>query len=369
MAASGVISFARFMELALDCPVYGFYEQERDTIGRRGDYYTSVSVGSLFGELLAFQIAEWLVERGTRNAERRNGQGTGGAMQIVEAGAHDGRLARDILSWLRLRRPALFEQIEYAILEPSERRQKWQKEMLSGFVPHVRWFDSLQAASTSDFALRTSQFAGVLFSNELLDALPVHRLGWDAKERRWFEWGVGFADGRFVWTRMSEPIHDSRFTFHVPRKLLNVLPDGCTMEICSAAATWWREAAGLLRQGKLLTLDYGLMAEDFFVPHRAQGTLRAYHRHRPSSDVLANVGEQDITAHVNFTAIQSVGETAGLETEAFVSQAQFLTGIAQRAWQEGRGFSPPTPGQTRQLQTLIHPEHLGRAFRVLVQSR
>ena len=350
--------------MALYCPVYGFYEQERDTIGRRGDYYTSVSVGSLFGELLAFQFAEWLGELGTRNPERGNAP-----LQLIEAGAHDGRLAMDILRWLRHNRPALFVQIEYVILEPSQRRQKWQKEMLSGFVPHVRWLDSLEAASTSDFALRTSQFAGVLFSNELLDTLPVHRFGWDAKERHWFEWGVTLEGEQFVWARMPETIRHSPFTLHIPSELLVVLPDGFTTEICPAAEHWWREVAGSLRQGKLLTLDYGLSAEDFFAPHREQGTLRAYHRHRLSDDVLANVGEQDITAHVNFTAIQAAGEAAGLETEAFVSQAQFLTGIAQRAWNAADRWGKWTPDQTRQFQTLIHPEHLGCAFRMLVQSR
>jgi SAM-dependent MidA family methyltransferase len=210
---------------------------------------------------------------------------------------------------------------------------------------------------------------GIIFSNELLDALPVHRLGWDAKERCWFEWGVGFAGGHFVWTRMSERIGSPRFAIDVPPALLKVLPDGFTTEIGSAAAAWWREAAGWLRRGRLLTLDYGLSAEEFFAPHRAQGTLRAYHRHRLSDNVLANVGEQDITAHVNFTAIQSAGEAAGLKTTEFMSQAQFLTGIARRAWNVADGWGQWTPEQTRQFQTLVHPEHLGRPFRVLVQSR
>ena len=114
------------MELALYCPNCGYYEREEDIIGRRGDYYTSVSVGSLFGELLAFQFAEWLEERARERAPGvRAGEGTE-AMRIVEAGAHGGDLARDILGWMREHRPGLFERLEYWIMEPSEARQAWQ---------------------------------------------------------------------------------------------------------------------------------------------------------------------------------------------------------------------------------------------------
>jgi SAM-dependent MidA family methyltransferase len=115
-------------------------------------------------------------------------------------------------------------------------------------------------------------------------------------------------------------------------------------------------------------LDYGLEAEEFFAPHRADGTLRAYHRHHLTADVLANPGEQDLTAHVNFTAIGNAGEAAGLKTELDEAQSKFLTRIATRAWEKGSNFGEWTAAHTRQFQTLTHPEHMGRAFRVLVQS-
>jgi SAM-dependent MidA family methyltransferase len=176
---------------------------------------------------------------------------------------------------------------------------------------------------------------------------------------------------RFVWTRLNERSGICNLQSEIrnaPRELLAVLPDGFTTEICPPAEKWWHEAAGVLKQGKLLTLDYGLNGEEFFSPQRANGTLRAYHRHRVAEDVLANPGEQDLTAHVNFTAIQRVGEAAGLKTAMFASQVQFLTGIAQRAWQESSDFGPWTRDHTRQFQTLTHPDHLGRSFRVLLQS-
>jgi SAM-dependent MidA family methyltransferase len=341
------------MELALYCPDYGYYEKEKDTLGRQGDYYTSVGVGPLFGQMLAFQFAEWLEQFKIQNSK----------FKILESGAHDGKLAKDILTWLQLQRPMLFAQIEYCIIEPSERRRRWQAETLIGSGNNIRWL-----ANISD--LGNQQFT-IIFSNELLDAFPVHRLGWDAKNRTWFEWGVAVEGGRFVWARMpqSEIVNSKLQTPDVPGDLLNVLPDGFTTEICPAAENWWRAAADSLRCGKLLMFDYGLTAEEFFKPERSRGTLRAYQRHHVSDDLLADVGGQDLTAHVNFSAIQSAGEAAGLKTETFVTQSKFLTQIAGKIWKATSEFGEWTPAHTRQFQTLTHPEHLGRPFRVLVQSR
>ncbi len=155
----------------------------------------------------------------------------------------------------------------------------------------------------------------------------------------------------------------------MPPEILSVLPDGYTLEVSPAAEEWWRAAAAWLGRGKLVTIDYGLSEGELFSPHRPKGTLRAYRRHHLAEDPLANPGEQDLTAHVNFGVLQRAGEAAGLRTEALVSQARFLTDLAAQAWAEPSSFGPWTARHTRQFQTLTHPEHLGRAFRVLVQSR
>ena len=346
---NGAIPFARFMELALYCPETGYYERNQDNVGRAGDFITSVSVGSLFGELLAFQFSEWLEELRIANCKLR----------VVEAGAHDGKLAADILRWLQVWRPQLFAEIEYWILEPSPARQQWQREILKPFS-NVRWFGGID-----DLKLKTqnSKPSGVLFGNELLDAFPVRRLGWDARGKKWFEWGVTLVGEKFSWTRLE----NSKFEI-CNSELEAVLPDSYTIETSPAAEKWWCEAAEILAQGRLLTIDYGFTAEEQFSPARVNGTLRAYSKHHVTDDLLAHPGEQDLTAHVNFSAIQKTGEVAGLKTELFCTQPQFLTRVLQRVAKE-KSFANLQPKAVRQFQTLTHPEHLGRAFRVLVQSR
>lgn len=364
IVTSGVLPFARFMELALYCPDYGFYEVKKDNPGRRGDFYTSVSVGELFGQLLAFQFSNWL---------ETDIDGPKSHARIIEAGAHDGTLARDILAWFQSTRPRLFERIEYGIVEPSVRRQEWQQEKLREFAPRVRWFADLPALSTTT---RHSAGPVVIFSNELLDAMPVQRFGWDAPAKRWFEWGVALAGEKFVWARIQRSEAGSQnpgsnlpsVFCSLSSDLLAVLPDGYTVETSAAAENWWREAAGGLEHGQLMTIDYGYGADEWISPGRPQGTLRGYYRHHAVDDLLANVGEQDLTAHVNFPVIQAAGESAGLTTETFSTQARFLTRILDAAVKD-KSFGEWNSSRARQFQTLTHPEHLGRAFRVLVQSR
>jgi SAM-dependent MidA family methyltransferase len=443
MARDGVISFARFMELALYCPNFGYYERMEGAPGQKGDFYTSVSVGPLFGELLAAQFADWLkasAESGARSAEfsassEEHAMGRDRSLQILEAGAHDGRLAADILRWLTAHEPELSKQVEYWILEPSAMRRKTQEATLGKFAGRVRWFGSWREVPAEGVR-------GVIFANELLDAMPVHRLGWDAAKREWFEWGVTMRGDdlpnllwslkpispavsspsppvgervgmrgyqppavhgeEFVWARMEFAIQGragaplpaanvldafglsgsgvsnadnstsapGNFALRTPHsELLKVLPDGFTTEICPAATEWWRAAARALKAGKLMTFDYGLAAEQFFTPERREGTLRAYYRHHQSNDLLARPGEQDLTAQVNFTAISAAGESEGLNTETLTCQGQFLVGVVGKNCCDQPAVKEWTPSRVRQFQTLTHPEHLGRAFRVLVQGR
>lgn len=386
MAARGPMSFARFMELALYHPGLGYYERGRNQVGFKGDFYTSVSTGELFGQLLAFRFATWLEALPQ----------TGEEQWLIEAGAHDGQLARDILGWLRGQRPELYARVRYGIVDPSRERQAWQRETLAEFGERARWFDSLAAVTNRNAAgplpaapldsgegvglkhsaalcrdAATTQgrtLHGVIFSNELLDAMPVHRLGWEAGPQRWFEWGVDRDGDKFVWTKLTADKHRALPVMKLPDELLAVLPEGYNIEVSPAAEAWWREAAGVLQQGKLLAIDYGFTQEEMISPARTNGTLRAYHKHQYGEDLLAHPGEQDLTAHVNFSAIQAAGEIAGLKTDGYWTQPQFLTGILGEAIKDSR-FGAWTEKRTRQFQTLTHPQHLGRSFKVVVQGR
>ncbi len=351
---SGPISFARFMSLALYCPVLSYYETHDRTIGRSGDFFTSVSVGEVFGQILGCRFAAWL-----KSIQP-------GETHLVECGAHDGRLAHDVLAWLRKHEPALFASLTYWIVEPSPVREQRQQNQLAEYAPRVRWVSALQ---------NLPRVRGVLFSNELLDAFPVHVIRWHSDSGRWRERGVDWnlIENRFVWVDLPEPrIHIetelARAGLLIPSELAEVLPDGFTVEVCPEALDWWGAAAGTLDRGWMIACDYGLTSAELLRPERTRGTLRAYRDHRVSEDVLAEPGTQDLTAHVNFSAVASSGEARGLVTEALARQGECLARWVTEALSRGV-FADWTPAQRRQFQTLVHPSHLGHTFRILVQSR
>lgn len=346
------------MELALYHPKFGYYEGHNLPIGKSGDFFTSVSVGNLFGTLLARKFCDWLTPL---NAS---------SVRIIESGAHEGRLAVDILSYISHHKQLKNKKIEYFILEPSAQRRAWQQKTILPIGHDVKWLESWEQCAQQSVD-------GIIFSNELLDAFPTHSIRWDAFEKAWFEWGVAMVDEKFTWAKMThsrqsaaammeEETRVSRI--ELPKKLLSVLPDGFSVDLCPTARHWWSNAAKTLRHGYLMTLDYGLEAEQFFEPQRAEGTLRSYLKHQLQSDVLDNPGGQDITTMVNFTAIRCAGEAAGLETVAYESQSRFLSSIfASHSGEFGPDFSSNS-ALVNQFKTLIHPDHLGRAFRVCVQK-
>ena len=344
----GVMSFRRFMEIALYEPGLGYYERAR--IGRGGDFQTSVSVGPLFGELLAWQFGEWLDR--LRRAEDA-------PLVVVESGAHDGRLAADILRAFDQWRPELAPRLTYVCLEPSAIRRRWQEETLAQWRGRVRWM--------ADWSELESPVRGVIFSNELLDAFPFHLFFWARDESRWREIGVALDGGQLVWCCM--PRDTVVFDPGLPGELLEVLPDGFCTEHNPAAERWWGQAAKALEAGKLMTIDYGLDEEEFFAPHRREGTARAYLGHRLVSDLLSDPGEQDLTAQVNFTRILREGDMAGLDTETDTTQTRFLTRLLTGLRRSGRVDDAWFASRAGAFQTLTHPDHFGRGFRVVIQSR
>jgi SAM-dependent MidA family methyltransferase len=351
IARNGAITFARFMELALYAPGCGYYERPRE-MGRRGDFFTSVSVGPVFGGLLAFQFAQWLEKIAPPP----------GRWQLVEAGAHDGQLALDVLRWLRQHRPRIFAGLEYWVIEPSPVRRAWQEEKLGREFANVKW-----AGGFGEAGLR--RVRGVIFSNELLDAMPAHRLCRDAAGKQWLEWRVDCGGNGFVWQKGPLSKEAAACLPEIPAEVEAVLPGDFVIELSPAAMQWWARAAASLECGKLLTLDYGLDGDEWLRPERGSGTLRAYAGHQVCGDILANAGEQDITAHVNFSVLRQAGEGAGLRTEGLARQSEFLTEIFRRSLEDDAGSEKWTAERVRQFQTLTHPEHLGDRFRALLQAR
>lgn len=389
IAEHGPISMARFMEVALYCPNLGYYERDPGVIGFRGDFYTAPSIGPIFGQLLAGQFACWLNHL------------VKVPWHFVEAGAHDGTLAATILNWLGKNRPATLERLTYWIIEPSTKRRSWQQRKLEALAGKIQWVESLAELGSGSSGARLH---GVIFSNEFLDAFPIHRAQWDASARTWFECGVTLQGDRFTFARLSQPMIDipaelAQAGFQIPHQLAEVLPDRYTIDLSPAARQWWKEAAQILVSGKLMAIDYGGTTDELLIPERTSGTLRAYYKQRICDDPLAQPGDQDLTAHVNFTQLQRVGEAAGLQTDLAGSnvnaardaqsaavlsderakQIPAAAGSAGRPlWSQEEFFSNLIKNAAadqwsrpdiRQFQQLTHPAQMGRPFRVLVQSR
>lgn len=355
-APAGAISFARFMEIALYTPEVGYYARPDRPIGRAGDFYTSVSVGPVFGFLLAHRIASWC--SGWE------------AVTLLEAGAHDGRLAADVLAALESFHPVVFARVRYRILEPLAARAAQQARTLERWASRVEWVPNWEAVAAPVF--------GVMLSNELLDAFPLRRFVWAAAGSRWWELGVGLDPGvtespTFAWRRLAP---DERALAELPAAvrfpepaLAAAIPDGFITETCSAAAAWWQTAASRLARGWLVACDYGFDAPGVLRPSHPEGTLRAYREHRLIPEALANPGAQDLTAHVDFPALAVVGEAAGLRTERCGPQGRWLGEIAAEVVRGGGPAADWLTARARQLQTLIHPTHLGQAMKAFVQVR
>lgn len=348
----GPVSFARFMSLALYSPDCGYYETHARTIGRSGDYFTSVSVGPVFGQILGIQCEEWLRQL------------PGGQKCVVEVGAHDGKLAADVLLSLSERGVQVGRDLQYIILESSQARRAWQQKNLERWADAVTWIQNPS---------ERRGLQGICLSNEFFDALPVHVLRWNRALRCWEEWGVTLEKENFCWCRLEVPSVDPVQTlrasgFDLQEALLEVLPDGFVLEVVPAAAEWISSLAAMFQEARFLTIDYGASASELMIPERTNGTLRAYAQHKMQSNVLEQPGQQDITAHLNFTGLEIAGQACGLQTESFSRQGDFLTRCVSRALERGVQFDW-SPSQRRQFQTLVHPAHLGHSFRVLVQRK
>ncbi|HSB08194.1 MAG TPA: SAM-dependent methyltransferase [Blastocatellia bacterium] len=345
---SGAVTFRDFMDAALYDPELGYYNTERLKIGPAGDYYTSSNVHPAFGAVLASSFVELGLERSST---------------LVELGAGTGQLAYDVLSTIRQEYPAVFERLSYIIVESSARMRERQRDRLAGFGDLVRWFDLAD--------LEQAPINGIAFSNEFVDALPVHRVRRvgggieelyvtttldDESPRLRLSWGRPSTDrlSDYV-TRMGVP-----------------LCEGQIVEINLDAVDWIERMSPAVRSGFLITIDYGDLARDLWCSQRSRGTLRSFHRHRLVDSPLERIGEQDITASVNFTVLIEYGRDFGFEFVSFERQTAFLirSGLIERiAASHSSADSFDDLKSRLAIKNLFVPAGISDSFRVLIQKR
>lgn len=350
------ITFAEYMDLVLYHSQYGYYSSGTVGIGSQGDFFTSSSLGADFGELLAEQFVElWEI------------LGNPAPFMLVEVGAGSGLLASDILSYLQARYPKLFSTLEYTIVEEAEALITRQQEALKS------WIESpIKITWKSWQEIDKESIIGCIFSNELVDALPVHQVAIAQGQLK--EIYVTYSEDKL--TETIAEISTSKLAEYFKLVSINLPSDayeeGYRTEVNLSALNWLEIIAQKLKKGYLLTIDYGYSAQKYYHPQRDRGTLQCYYQHRRHNNPYLNIGLQDITAHVDFTALERQGELCGLAKIGFIQQAMFLMalGLGDRLSELSSGrFNFQQILQRRDaLHQLIDPTGLG-GFGVLIQSK
>jgi len=337
-AGGGWISFARYMELALYAPGLGYYSAGARKLGKAGDFVTAPEISPLYGQTLARQVHEIL---------------HAGFDEVLEVGAGSGALAATLLEELeRSGRPPR----NYLILELSADLRERSRDTLAARVPHllerVAWLNRLPPA-----------FSGVVLGNEVLDAMPanvvrVHRGNIE-------EGGVGVRNDRLGWSwRLASG------ELREAARALD-LAEGFRTEIALAARGFVRTLAGVLEKGVALFVDYGFPGKEYYHAQRSEGTLMCHYRHHAHADPFFVPGLQDITSHVDFSAVASAGQAGGLELAGYTSQAQFLVNcgitdvMSRTPAEDGAKFLP----LANQANRLMSPAEMGELFKVIALSR
>ena len=339
----GKITFADFMELALYHPQHGYYSSEKEKIGKRGDYYTSSDVHSVFGELIAIQLEQMWQLMGRSK------------FTVVEIGAGKGWLCHDILNYVRNEYPEFFEKIDYKIVEISQNLIERQSNTLKGLEEKVSW------ESFSEGGFSFGPIEGCFLSNEFVDSLPVHQVIVENSCLK--EIYVTVKDDLFCEEvdELSNPA--LRDYFH---NLKIDLKEGQRAEVNLKMLGWVKNLSQYLNRGFVITIDYGHLAEELYSKQRFKGTLICYYEHTTSENPYEKVGNQDITSHVNFSTIMEEGIRSGLNTTGFVRQSNFLIalGILNKMNDAHGDFS-----KLLTMKNLFLPGGMGDVFKVLIQHK
>jgi SAM-dependent MidA family methyltransferase len=336
----GPVSFRDFMDMCLYHPDHGYYTSNREKIGKHGDFYTSSSLTSCFGAMIARQMEEMWHLLAKKN------------FTIVEYGAGLGFHCKDILDHLKSN-PHLYENLQYCIIEKSPFMRQKEKELLT---EKVHWYDTI-----ADIPGQID----CVFSNELVDNFPVHQV---VSNQQLMEIFVDYNDG-FV--EILKPASEAVNNYFSELKV--TLPDGFRTEANLDATRWISDVAKYLQKGFIITIDYGDVSEHLYHPRRSCGTIIGYKNHKITDQVFCDPGGQDITAHVNFSALSHWGMKSGLTTCGLTDQAHFLAslGFQQYLMEVSNKQKGDVLQLARQLSFVSHTLlfDMGSKFKILVQSK
>lgn len=360
------ITFAQYMNWVLYHPDYGYYETHASDLGKKGDFFTAVHLGSDFGELLAEQFVQmWQILDHPA------------PFTLLEMGAGQGILAADILTYVQQKYPEFYEVLNYLILEKSSALRLVQQERLPAFnqnesSPMICW----QTWET----IPEKSIIGCCFSNELVDAFPVHQIViHQGQIQEVYVTVQEIASLKFeeVLAQPSTPKIASYFDLIDVKFPSELYEEGYRTEVNLGALDWLTTVANKLKMGYLLTIDYGYPAHRYYHPRRREGTLQCYYQHQRHSNPYLYIGEQDLTTHIDFTALEKQGELCGLNRVGWTQQALFLMALGLGERMAALSFpdpeSPPLDFETvlrrrDAFHQLIDPMGLG-GFGVLIQSR
>jgi SAM-dependent MidA family methyltransferase len=347
----GPVTVAEFMDLALYAPEVGYYARAAQRSGRTGDFFTSVDAGPVFGALLAERFASWWRDMGTAR------------LDLVEAGAGNGRLTRDVLDAAARRDPGFHSVIAAHLVERSAPARAAHPQMLASHAARL--------ASTGD--AMPDGIDGIVFANELLDAFPVHLVEMGAAGL--LEVFVDLESGRLV--DRTGPLSNPALARYLADAGVT-LERGARADINLAAAAWVADVGTRLRRGFLVLIDYGYESAELYSAARSQGTLATYHRHlvdapgdgAPSGSAwLADPGSRDLTSHVDFTTVRRAAVRAGLEPVSISDQTRFLLDILERSPLVAELSAPDRLADRLSLKTLLMPGGLGSTHTVMVFAK
>ncbi len=339
----GCITFETFMQMALYEPELGYYSSDRIKIGKKGDYYTSQHLHPAFGAMLGKQLIEMWEFMGNPDT-----------FYSVEPGAGEGFMCNDILTYLKGKE--IYDALKYIIVEPHPFMKHRQKRLLENFNNKITWITSLK---------ELENIKGCILSNELLDAFPVHLIEMENELKE-------------VYVTLNEDnnfteIKDTPSTDYLNKYLdeFNIsLPYGYRTEINLKIKDWFNEVNHVLSEGFILTIDYGYPAPEYYSEDRNRGTLMCYYQHQFTENPYLNVGNQDITAHVNFSSVKKYGEELGIKTIGFASQGAYLVSLGiDQIISELYENSKDYLFEIARIKRLILPGTIGETHKVIIQYK